>query len=576
MTINRFPDGVPAQYRIHTEFIETFYGATQKAIAAEHPDLKFEDQAQELGVDAFQAGKGVAVEDFNGDGWLDIVTGGTFSPLHYYENDHGKRFIDKTAAAGLANITQAYMITAADYDNDGKMDLFVSRPFQHFLLLHNNGDGTFTDVTYSSGLLSPETSNDQAFYTCVSAWADVNNDGLLDLFIAQFGERIPFAGGLLGRKPMSSKLFINQGNGRFVDRTAEYGLNDIVDDTVFIGAAFGDYDGDGWPDLFLSSTSRNKSVLLRNVDGKRFERTTLLDTTEPGFTAAFLDIDHDGHLDIFQGSMAVAAPSISNAVFGKNPGKFANKIFLQRNRAFEKRTDLFEGNMPIGTMGASYGDINNDGCYDFYLGSGSPESWFILPNTFYLGETDGTRCTGKMENISMLFGMGAIQKGHAIVFFDFNNDGLQDIYSSLGGMWPGDPWRSQLFVNKSTTKNSWIKLRLRGRQTNYFGVGAFIRVIAENGKGELIVRTYNMDSKTGFGSAPYLAHIGLMNATRVLSVEVRWPVSRKTRYYSATIDALNTLDENEGRLEPFLPASVAETKNQAAASLAMKTAWKPK
>jgi len=546
MTIDRFPEGVPARYRINTPFIDAFYGKGRDAARAAHPDLLLEDQAKELGVNTFDAGKGVAVEDFNGDGWLDIVTGGTFSGTRYYENDHGVRFIDKSAESGLEKITQAYMITAADYDNDGRMDLLISRPFQRLALMHNDGNGKFTDATLSSGLLAREPTDDEAVYTCVTAWADVNNDGKLDLFVAQFAQRLPFVGGLLARKPMTSKLFINLGGGRFADRTAEYGLSDIVNDSIFIGATFGDYDRDGWPDLFLSSVSRNTSVLLKNIGGRKFEPTSLIDSSEPGFTTAFIDIDHDGRPDLFQGSQSVAAGSVANAIFGKNSHRFTNKIFLQKkDGTFQNRSDLFSGNMPVSTMGTSFGDINNDGCYDFYLGSGSPESWFIMPHLLYLGESSGTTCTGRMENISMLYGVGNVQKGHGIVFFDFNNDGLQDIYSSLGGMWPGDAWNNQLFVNKSTTKNAWIKIRLRGRKTNRFGVGAAIQVTAANAKGEHIVRTYDMDSRTGFGSAPYLAHIGLMDATDVQSVQVRWPASGKVIQYAGHLNSLNVLDEGE-------------------------------
>jgi hypothetical protein len=345
---------------------------------------------------------------------------------------------------------------------------------------------------------------------------------------------------------MSSKLFLNIGDGKFADKTDEYGLSNIVNDSVFIGATFGDYDNDGWPDLYLSSVSSMRSVLLKNVGGKKFEATTLVDAREPGFTTTFVDIDHDGHLDIFRGAQSLAIGSTNNAVFGKSARRFGSRIFLQRGGGFEDHPDMFEGATPIGTMGTSFGDLNNDGCYDFYLGTGSPESWFVLPNLLYLGESTGTTCSGKMENISMLFGTGTIQKGHAVVFFDFNDDGLQDLYSSLGGMWPGDEWPNQFFVNKSTTKNSWIKLRLRGTQTNLSGIGASIKVTAATPSGADIVRTYNMTQKSGFGSAPYLAHIGLKDAATLKSVEVKWPVSGKTKHYTAKINALTELREDGG------------------------------
>src|SRR5262249_46600911 len=146
----------------------------------------------------------------------------------------------------------------------------------------------------------------------------------------------------------------------------------------------------------------------------------------------------DGRLDIFWAGFADAKTSTEMAVFGENLDRYQSghsAILLQTpDGRFEERHDFFD--MPMGTMGSSFGDINNDGCYDFYLGTGDPESWFVLPNLMYIGQTDGTKCTGRLTNISMLHGFGTIQKGHGIVFFDFNNDGKQDIYSSLGGMWP--------------------------------------------------------------------------------------------------------------------------------------------
>jgi len=200
-------------------------------------------------------------------------------------------------------------------------------------------------------------------------------------------------------------------------------------------------------------------------------------------------------------------------------------------------------------MGASYGDLDNDGCLDFYLGTGNFEPWYFTPNLMYAGRRAGTSCTGTAENISMLQGFGNVQKGHGIVFFDVDEDGDQDIYSVLGGGWPGDKWVDQLFVNESRLDGrAWIKLRLRGRRTNYYGVGARITVRAVDQAGAPIVRRYLMDTGTGFGSKPFLAHIGLYTAARVERVEVYWPVSRQTRVYHPEILRTTVLDESEGEV----------------------------
>jgi hypothetical protein len=548
MTINGFPQDVPPRYLIHSHFIESFYGEEKNKIAAEYAYLSFEDRARELNVDTYNTGRGVAIEDFDKDGYLDIVTGGGFDVIRYYKNDRGREFVDKTDEVGLGEIRQPFIITAVDYDNDSWIDIFIGRPFGNYMLFRNNGDGNFTDVTSSSGLLDIKP-DDQIAATWVSAWADVNNDGFVDLFLAQWGLKLPFVSGLMAKPRMDSILFINE-HGYFIDKTKEYNLTGVVKDQYFIGAAFGDYDFDGYPDLFLSSPLRNVSVLLKNEEGRRFKKTNLLRRTEGGFTTAFIDVNHDGKLDIFQAGFADAKTSTEMTVFGEHLDKYQSghsSIFLQvLDGKFEEHNDFFGGNIPMSTMGASYGDINNDGCFDFYLGKGTPEGWFILPNLMYMGERDGTNCTGHMKNISMLQGFGTTQKGHGIVFFDYDNDGRQDIYSSLGGMWPSDPWPNQFFVNNSQLHNNWVKIRLRGRATNYFGIGARIRVTAVSGDGERIVRYYHVDNKTGFGSAPYLAHMGLLNATSIEKVEVYWPVTKKVKSYDATLGTLNILDENEG------------------------------
>ena len=544
MTLGNFPDGVPERYRIQTPFIDRFYGAGKDAVKAQFPELAFEDQAKELGVNVFHPGRGVAVEDFDGDGYLDIVTGGSYGPVRYYKNDRGNRFIDLSVESGLSPVTQVLAIVAADYDNDGLVDLFFCRPLDRYYLYRNLGGGKFADVTRESGLLDAWKPGELAV-SWFPSFGDVNNDGKLDFMLTQWAFKMPFMKGVMAKPRMDSVLFIQE-NGKFVDRTREYGLQSLLHDYYYVGSAFGDYDKDGFADLFLASPLRNSSVLLHNVGGKRFEDSHLVNREASGFAAAFVDVNHDGRLDIYQAGFGDGTSAVEQVVFGEHTTDWHSghdAIYVQTpDGKFQPHEEMFD--MPMASMGASFGDLNNDGCYDFYIGTGSPEPWFILPNLMYLGRSKGTQCTLETTNISMLSGFGNIQKGHGIVFFDFNDDGKQDVFSALGGMWPGDPWVSQFFVNHSKLDNTWTKIRLRGRKTNYFGVGATIRVRAENAAGQEIVRYYQMDQKTGFGSAPFLAHIGLMNAVRIKGVDVTWPVSKCTTTYSAELGKLNVLDEN--------------------------------
>ena len=536
------PEDVPEHYAVQGPFMDTFYGETYRATAMRFDHLEFHDRAAQLGVDVFDAGKGVAVEDFDGDGFLDLVTGGSFSHVRFFHNDRGRGFVEQTEQVGLGGVLQPFIITAADYDNDGWMDLFISRPYHVFALYRNRGDGTFEETTRAAGLLDG-IRPDQSVFTFVSAWSDVDNDGDLDLFLAQLGRKLPLSGGLLGKSPMGSALFLNH-HGHFRDVTREFGLGAILKDRTYTGAVFGDYDNDGDQDLFLSSFTRGLSVLLRNVDGAAFEKTDLIGSHDPGFMAGFVDVNHDGRLDLFQGSNGPAEPVVEQVVFqSTDPPRYTQKLFLQNDHGFELRQDLF-GRFHISSMGASFGDLDNDGCHDFYLGTGNSEPTFVLPNLMFLGQSEGTRCTGGLTHISMLNGFGSIQKGHGIVFFDFDNDGDQDIYSSLGGMWPSDPWPNQLFVNESRLERSWIKIRLLGRTSNRFGAGAHIRVEALNAHGQTIVRHRSIGPKTSFGSAPYSAHIGLMDAVRLERVEVRWPGAPEPVPYDARLNAFNLLDEH--------------------------------
>jgi hypothetical protein len=547
-----FPAGVPERYRVTPAFVDKFYGEGRKKTEKEFSWLQFDEKAAEFGINTHNAGRGVGIEDFDGDGFLDIITGGNFDDLRYYHNVGGQTFADWTERSGLGNFRQPFFIVVGDYDNDGWQDFVVTHMYHDgFTLFRNNGDGTFKDVTSSSGLLDLRPPNGLSS-AWAAAWADVDNDGDLDLFVAQMGIDIPLAKGLLSRPKMDSALYIND-KGHFTDKTREFGLYGILHDRYYIGASFGDYDRDGFLDLFLSSPMVNATTLLRNSGGKRFEKTSLIPRPDGGFVGAFLDVNQDGKLDIFHGGFSDARSSVEMGMFGEDPEKYRSGksavLIQQDDGKFVEAKGFFD--MPGGNMGASFGDLDNDGCYDYYLGTGSPEGWFIYPKLMFLGISDGKGgCTLKTANVSMTNSFASIQKGHGIAFFDYNNDGLQDVYSSLGGMWPADRWPNQFFVNRSTVNNSWVKIRLRGTKTNKSGLGASVKVTAANEAGQTMIRYAHMDQKTAFGSGPYLLHLGLGGATSIRDVEVFWPVSGCRHSYRATINSLNILDERECGPDP--------------------------
>ncbi|NKB24321.1 MAG: hypothetical protein GKR87_08100 [Kiritimatiellae bacterium] len=230
--------------------------------------------------------------------------------------------------------------------------------------------------------------------------------------------------------------------------------------------------------------------------------------------------DEVGHLDFRQADLKIT------------PSKDLSKIFSQKAaRAFEKLLDEYDPHNRVyqWLLNFSHMTINTfpDEVLERYLVKGP----FI--DYFYGQQKD-----------AMINSVGSIQKSHGIVFFDFDKDGDQDIYSSLGGLWPRDAWPGQFFVNESKITNNWMRIRLGGRQSNRFGLGAKITVMARDANGETETYTYHRDNKTTFGSVPYLAHMGLGDAVGVEHVHVRWPGQNTTQTYAAQINTEHLLDEN--------------------------------
>lgn len=552
MTVDGYPHEVPQQYQLGANFVDYFHGETRENMERKYEWLRLRDRAKEFGIDKMSTSPGLAVEDFNRDGYLDAITGGSFTSVSYFENDGGKGFIDKSDESGLSKIRGTHIMSAADYDNDGWMDVFISRPFGSrlgdFVLMRNNRDGTFTDVTVSSGLLKKEEERDERALAWASLWGDIDNDGDLDLFVGlwSFYNGVDSSTYITPFTDNMQAVLYRNDEGSFTDVTKEYGLDKIVRGRSIFGGAFGDFDGDGYIDMALTPMWVPSAILIKNEGGKRFVETDLLESSTWGFMASFLDYNHDGLLDLYVGGSGSAYGVTEQTVFGESFDTFNNETTLwiqQADGSWEGRPDYFTGNMPMATMGTSFGDLNNDGAYDFYLGTGSPEGWLVLPNLMFMGQRENGVVAGPMDNISMLNDLGSIQKGHGIVFFDFDEDGDQDLYSSLGGMWPGDAWPDQFFVNESKLDNSWLKIRLRGRESNRFGVGARIKVVSRNESGDLTPHYYYMTNKTVFGSAPYLAHMGLADAVAVERVEVTWPGKLSPAVYSAELNTTVVLDE---------------------------------
>lgn len=548
MTIGEYPDSVPKQFLIENEYTNKYTARSKLNEEQALTEFSLENRSKQWSVDTHNSGKGVTAEDFDGDGFLDLVVASSYENLVFYKNNQGKNFADMSVASGLSKVGNPFLVHAVDYNGDELPDLYVTRWLQPNLLLQNKGNLSFEVVNSQVGL--PQHFEPRS--TWLSVWADVDMDGDLDLFEVNWaGSAMKWTSSFF----QSSRLYIQE-DGRFYDRTKEFGLSDVVAGESYFSASFGDYDQDGDPDLFLSANNYGSSVLLKNEGGQKFKLEQKF--WAGGFGSAFVDFDHDGDLDLFRAGHNVSVESlIKNNVFNQlvDHPTGSSRILLNQGGKFNLAQNTFPGHGIQNVMGSSFGDINSDGCLDFYLGTGSPEESYIFPNLFYLSRREGNRCGKTLRNITSAFGLGSIQKGHGILFLDVDNDGDQDLYSNLGGMWPGDKWPNQLFINSSKHDYSWTKIRLRGRHKNKFGLGAQIIVVARDKENKVIQRSYHMNGKTGFGTAPLLAHIGLYTAKKIEFVKVLWPGESQWKKYPAKLNRLNILRQDN-------PVILGQSKKQ--------------
>ena len=546
MTLGDYPDKLPAQWLIPPKAFESDY------------DIKrFPDVAGALGLAVDDLAGGLALDDFDRDGFLDIIVSaaGLHSQLRYFRNNGDGTFADLTESAGLTGLTGGLNINHTDYNNDGHPDVFVLRGGWQGndgqypnSLLRNNGDNTFTDVTEEAGLLSFHP-------TQTAAWFDYNGDGWLDLFIGN--ESIP---------PLNQvhpcELYRNNGDGTFTECAAETG----VAFTEFVkGVASGDYNNDGRPDLYLSSRGF-PNRLLRNdgpvdaaagMNGKwRFTDVT----REAGvigpaqsFPCWFFDYDNDGWLDLFvSGYFITNAGDIAADLIGApNRAEHARLYRNNRDGTFADVTKEAGLDRVLHTMGSNFGDLDNDGWLDFYLGTGDPYLGTLIPNRMF--RNDAGR---RFQDVTTSGGFGQLQKGHAIGFGDINNDGAQDIYSVVGGVYSGDHYPNQLFANPGHG-NRWLKLSLTGVTSNRRAIGARIKVVVKTAHG---LREIHRVVGTGgsFGSAPLAQEIGLGQASKILRVEIFWPTTGKTQLVDGLeVDHAFAIHEGEPTAEAISLRSFA-------------------
>jgi tetratricopeptide (TPR) repeat protein len=496
MTLGEYPAAVPQKYLV-----------PPSAFESKEDVGRFVDVASAAGLDSFSMAGGVIVDDFENNGRLDVVTS-TFDScgsLRYFHNNGDGTFTDQTAKAGLSDQLGGLNIIQTDYNNDGCLDILVLRGAWEFpqrkSLLRNNCDGTFTDVAEASGLGDLVTS------TQTGVWADINNDGLLDLFIAN--ETGP------------AQLFLNKGDGTFEDIAAAAGV-DGGGKAYGKGVAAADYDNDGYVDLYESNLNGPNFLYHNNHDNTLTEvaQKAGVPGNGRGFATWFFDYDNDGLPDIFVTSYYASVDETLRTYLGLPHN--ATTLKLYKNLGDGTFRDVTSGvglDKVFMPMGANFGDIDNDGYLDIYLGTGNPSYASLVPNVL-LRNHDGKY----FVDITASSGTGELHKGHGVAFADLFNTGNEDIIESVGGATPGDSHALRVFENPGH-ENDWISVKLVGVKTNRAAIGARIKVTVQN-KGQAARSIYRTVGSGGsFGASPLEQHIGLGKSARILSLEVFWPVS---------------------------------------------------
>jgi hypothetical protein len=523
----------------------------------------FLDMAAQLSLDVNNMAGGCIIDDFNNDGYLDIVTSawGVEDEMFYFQNNADGTFRDQSAPSKLKELTGGLNLMQMDYNNDGFKDIFVLRGAwlrdaygkQPNSLLRNNGNGTFSDVTIASGLLSFHP-------TQTATWNDFNNDGWVDVFI---GNESWEGNASSGKHP--AELFISNQDGTFSDVAAQSG----VDVTGFVkGVASGDYNNDGWKDIFATSLSGQR-FLLKNkaISGKTpvFEEVSSQagvapDTISRTFPTWFWDFDNDGWLDLFVGDFTFDKPissysaaevlQISTGVSG------ACKLYRNNQDGTFKNVSKEVGlTKKAFAMGANFGDINNDGFLDIYLGTGNPELESIVPNKLF--QNVGGK---KFVDVTAPARVGHLQKGHAISFADVDNDGDQDIYIELGGAYKGDSFHNAFYVNPNQDeRNRWIVLDLVGTKTNRSAIGSRIKVsFTEDGKKRSVYRDVN--SGGSFGASPLRKEIGIGRAEVIDEIEIQWHAGKKQIFSRIKPNQFLRITEGNNAIEN-IPVKALEFKS---------------
>src|ERR1700724_4351591 len=437
---------------------------------------------------------GVALLDYDNDGYLDIFfTNGARIPSlakdspgfsnRPYHNKHDGTFTDVTDRAGLRGEGYSIGAAAADYDNDGWTDLYVTG-FNRNILYHNNGNGTFTDMTFKAGVQDVSPTG-KKLWGAASAWIDYDNDGKLDLFVTNYLDwsfetsRVCGAPGkLLSVSPTFYKgepniLYHNNGDGTFTDVSAAMGIAGQIGKGM--GVAIADYDGDGWMDIFVANDNQ-RNFLFRNRKGKGFDEVGVeagVAYTEDGVPVSSMGVDFRDYRNDGKPSLFITALGGETFPLYRNEG---NGFFSMDTYAAKIGFPTFK----MSGWGAGIYDFNNDGFKDLFSANPhvsenadlDPQQHYRQANAVFQNLQNGM-FQDVSEQAGAAMSLRAAHRGCA--FGDLNNDGKIDVVVSA----IGSP--AELLYNTSTSGNHWILIRTVGVKSNRDGIGTRIKLTAESG-----------------------------------------------------------------------------------------------
>ncbi|MGA2592481.1 MAG: CRTAC1 family protein [Bryobacteraceae bacterium] len=494
---------------------------------------------------------GVAVFDYNQDGRPDIffANGANIATLkkddpkfqnRLFRNDGNGVFTDVTKEAGLAGAGYDIGVAVGDYDNDGYPDLFVAGVHRN-TLYHNNRNGTFTDVTAKAGLDHPDPQYGP-LWAVAAAWVDVNNDGLLDLFVVNYmqwdytNEPRCFHGGdseycsPAHYKGLPNRLFLNKGDGTFEDVSEQWGIRGHVGKGM--GAGVADYDRDGRPDIFVTNDAYY-NFLFHNT-GRQFEEVAfqagvaLVEDGNfiSGMGLDFRDFDNDGYPDV-----AYVALSKQTFPLLKNIG---GRDFREITAESGMRAQSF----PMAGFGAALYDLDNDGWKDLFVTRGDVVS-LALPGVVVAQHNSVFRnlgASGKWQALTEEAGLDASgpARHRGCALGDLDGDGRVDVVATGLGK-PAEIW-----MNRSEGSGHWLDIALEGTKSNRDGIGAAIQVTTKSGTQFNHMTTSACYASSSAGPV----HFGLGADGTAGLVEIRWPSGVIQRLQNVTADRVIRVKES--------------------------------